>query len=379
MKNSMADDHVMDAKQRRRYTLERKLPHNRDVRHNILRNLKGVVIHNAYTMREVRDNLQNQMSILYIPPCSTESHWFIRRRGEIHVVNSRGVTRLERDKDQAEELQKIVERAIPVTVLHYSDDHCQATHRFQDFAFKLVDEAFSQIDAQALKREGKLTLIFGPHRSLPEKELRNSMRGVNDFLNYRIFHIAGNYTLSFDYSFADQAHNVLHQVYARLSARFPSIAVDLFPYGKIGALNPDLAIGDIGIPKSAMEESDILSGDERSSAIHNQWDGAALGTGGTTINSSSVLRQRRSTLEKCLQAGGDFIEMEWSALAGVHQGLASKYPNLGRVRFYAAGIISDKPLQGLTLADTKYPEEQERKVAEYVIEQVKLNKISVSR
>ena len=50
-------------------------------------------------------------------------------------------------------------------------------------------------------------------------------------------------------------------------------------------------------------------------------------------------------------------------MASLDHGYHSNYPNLGNINYFFAGIASDKPLENQTLANTKYPLDQEKKVA----------------
>ncbi len=207
----------------------------------------------------------------------------------------------------------------------------------------------------------------------------------NDFLNYKILEVGDQVVVAFDYIFADQARNVLSQMYSTLSARFGGIDVSVFHFGKVGLLAPSLDIGHICVVTGSIDEEDIQQGDLRLSPIHNQLDPqrdreiakefAELVEEpihyGTTVNTISVLRQTKQALEQDLKAGGDFLDMEWSAMAGLDHGRRSCYPHLGQIRYFFAGIGSDNPMKGATLGNTAYPRETERKVAEAFLELIR--------
>ena len=75
---------------------------------------------------------------------------------------------------------------------------------------------------------------------------------------------------------------------------------------------------------------------------------------GITVNTISVLGQRRKNLEKALNAGGDFLEMEWVPMSGPNMGASTAYGKI-KVNHFYAGVISDKPLEGKNLGNTEYP------------------------
>ncbi|MCM2326008.1 MAG: hypothetical protein NDI94_06095 [Candidatus Woesearchaeota archaeon] len=362
---------VMDENQRKTYTFERKLHPDNLLRQAQLKSLKKIIIHNAKKTAEVENKLND--AIRYFPLKSTEAHFWSLARGEIHIVNARGVTRKVRDIDLTNEIKSQLRRDIKIEIRNYKNDEAKASRRFEEFAFDLVSGIFKKIDRDSLIHQKKFFVIFGPHSSLPHAEC--SYENKNDYLNYKILNIGKNIVVSFDYIFADQAKNVLNQIYSILSAYHLGMDVHIFHFGKIGALRSDISIGDVCIPVSALDENKVMNGDKRAYPINNL---LALDDGcrrsflkhigknfeGTTINMTTVLNQTRESLNKSLMAGGDFIEMEWSVMASMDHGYHSNYPNLGKISYYLTGVVSDKPLEGMTLADTEYPKEMMKKVAE---------------
>ena len=216
-------------------------------------------------------------------------------------------------------------------------------------------------------------MVFGPHRSFPVSEGEVLGGSQNDYLNYRVVDCAG-LAVNFDYVFGDQACHVLGEMFQVLSDRYDHLDVNVVHFGKVGILNDQYGLGSLLLPMGALEETEVLRGDLRPVPIHNQLVlNAGLGqffvdavgvphAQGRTVNTVSVLKQTRSGLEKCLVAGGDFLDMEWSVMDGLGRGYQVNYPNLGRLSYFFAGIGSDKPLQQQTLADTLYPLDVERKV-----------------
>ncbi|MBN2368192.1 hypothetical protein JXC34_04165 [Candidatus Woesearchaeota archaeon] len=374
------EDYVMDLEQRKAYVFDRKLSPNAGKREEQIKGLKRIVIHNAFTMQEIEKALENAEK--YYPGKSTEPH-FMHFNGDLHVVNSRGIMRGVRDEDLVHALGELIGKKIELEVRYYKDDIGMAFRRFKEFSFNQVAEIFRKIDKDAVKKEGGLYLLFGPHKSLSLNGLKPDFESVNDYLNYKLLHLGKKTVVAFDYIFADQARNVLGQIYSSLNSYFSDITVNVFHYGKIGLLDPARKIGDICIPVAALDENKIIEGDCRAYPISNQLcldkNFSELFASsvkektyqGTTVNTISVLRQTRKALERDLKAGGNFLDMEWLVMSSLDHGFKSNYPRIKKINNFFAGIGSDKPLEGRTLADTEYPADKEKKIADAFVEIIK--------
>ena len=154
----------MNAKQRKKYTYDRKLHTDARIRAEQEALLIKVVIHNAKLSKEVESTINNY--IKYYPEKSTEAHFWIKDKGELHVVNPRGVTRKERDKDLVEELSNIFSREIELQISHYKNDSAKSSRRFEEFAFAMVTDVFKRLNKSDIIRKGHLSIILGPHRAL---------------------------------------------------------------------------------------------------------------------------------------------------------------------------------------------------------------------
>ncbi len=357
------------------YVYDRKLHRDEGRRKLQTQGLQRIIVHNAQRTEEVENFLRGVRveAEKYFPKRSTEAHFYDPKNGDLHVVNPRGTIRLVRDEDLAWAL--ISHLRVDFEIDHYEGSEVKATRRFQQFAYELVDEAFSHLNPEQIKDQRSIDIFIGPHSSLKLEAGEEQASQENDFLNYKILKLGDRVAISFDYIFADQAKNVLNQVYNHLSALRAQINVNVFHYGKIGILNPDLEVGQTCLPHTSLDENKVLNNDPRKSPIHNQ---LTLETEeasrfvklvgeepyqGTTVNTISVLRQTRSSLQSCLAVKGDFLDMEWAAMASLDHGANSSYPNLGKIRYYFAGVGSDKPLEEQTLGDTEFPREKERLVA----------------
>ncbi len=360
------NDHVMHGESLKQYVFDRKLATNKDRREEQLQNLRRVILYNAQRQQEVADKIGD--AVAYFPPKSTEQHFYDRKDGTIHVCNPRGVTRAVRDEQLVSALSKICGREIEFVVEHYDNDAARASKRFEDFACDTVHGVFSVLREEMLRQSRCLHVLMGPHASLGiEEDSDHALFHEDEFLNYTVLKINGAPVIAFDYIFADQARNVLGQVYSTVDAYFKGMDIAIYHYGKYGILNDRMNVGDICIPVSALEEREILTGYLRTYPIHNQLQGNheflnmpwTVHTG-TTVNTTSVLEQRMSTLQKDKSAGGDFLDMELLLMASLGRG----YPRLGDVKLYAAGVGSDKPLDGRTLGDTVYPREREMQIVQ---------------
>ncbi|AJF62060.1 TPA: hypothetical protein HA239_05635 [Candidatus Woesearchaeota archaeon] len=366
-------DRVMVQKQRETYTFDRKLHPDSRVRDDQLKKLSEVVMHNAWKTSELETEIKGLVK--YFPEKSTEPHFWDSKKGILHIVNTRGVMRKFRDTDLVESLSEILGRQLTLKVNNYKDDAAMAGKRFEEFAFSLVLEIFKGINPKDIVKSKEIVVMLGPHRSLKFNGIKAIRENTNEYLNYKILKLNNKLVICFDYIFADQARNILSQIYSMTSSYFLGVDLNIFHFGKIGILNPDLKVGDICIPIAALDEMKVVKGDFRTYPIYNQLEFNKKVSGifrksiaeevhaGTTINMTSVLKQSKSSLEHGLKAGGDFLDMEWSVMASLDHGYHSNYPNLGSINYFFAGVGSDKPLEGKTLAETKYPREKEEKIA----------------
>lgn len=379
------DDLVMNAEQRKLYMYERKVPADAKERERLLALLKRVFIHNGYHTEEVSDSFA-QLGIapkLYYPEKSTEPHYFDPTSGNLHIVNSRGEIRLMRDLD----LFDVVQEIVPEVELQINDykDAVAARVRFREFAAKKVESVFGVLDQTNLKKEiicrKRMTLLFGPHVSLPEG-LDALATEEDDYLNYKLFVVGEEPVISFDYIFADQARYILEQMCFLLNAAGKEMDVRVFHYGKVGLLAENTRIGQIVTPTGSLDEKTVLAGRNQLYPIYNRLVDPELQEQftaligecpyqGASVNTVSVLQQRRFNLDRVKEAGGSFLDMEWGPMAGLVQGFPSSYPRIRAIDLYFAGVGSDKPLEGATLGETKYPRDVEKKVVAAYLEIMK--------
>ena len=379
----MPDQLIMNPDEVKKYVYDRKF--FRDERESIQeKELKNIVIHNGYTTEEVLEffNKTGTKNITYWPRKSMETHFWVPSTGAIHVVNCRGITRLKRDEDLAEALEDILQREIPLAIHNYQGDKALAGKRFKDWGFERASDAFSKLNHKTIERQNGLYVVMGPHRSLELNEEEVAHLSQHEYLNYQILNIMGKTAIHFDYIFSDQAFNIMDQLFLQMDAHYPGLPLHLFHYGKVGLLElkpkegnpPKLQIGDVCIPTGAMDEEKIREGNFFEYALPNelventdtylkfqQFLGKQMKFG-ITANSVSVLKQTKKGLQKLADRKCSFIEMEWLLLSGLDV-VKSAYPSLGKTHYYLVGIGSDKPLEGVTLADTKYDHDTEHKVA----------------
>src|SRR3989338_3268851 len=382
----MLDDRVMDASQRKLYMYERKVPADPAARESLLKELKRIIIHNGYHTAEIRADFE-RFGIepeLYYPGKSTEPHFFDRGKGNLHVVNSRGEIRLTRDLD----LFKVVKEIIPglqLDIKEYHSSRLQARLRFREFAYQKAESVFQSLTEgnilEEVEKRDRLTLLFGPHVSLPAG-LETGAEQEDDYLNYRVLIVGEEPVVSFDYIFADQARYILEQVCFLLNATGKEMDVRVFHYGKVGLLADETEVGHIVVPNASLDEKSILAGKKYPFPIYNRLldpdinprFSAHIGEqpyAGSSVNTISVLQQRISNLVQVKAAGGSFLDMEWGPMAGLVQGFPSSYPNIKGIELYFAGVGSDKPLNGATLGETKYPRQKEKAVVQGYLQMIK--------
>ena len=387
---------VMSDEAARQYAFERKLADpntQRELFDEQLNGLRGVIIENAKTEDEVRSNLIDAgfSPVEYHPPKSNEAHFYVRENGFIHAVNSRGITRMKRDEALAVILKYVLPQPIAVDVSNQGHNRRRANDRFELFAFNLVDDIFNHLNKDTVASNGRVNLVFGPYVSMDQvmkaRDCEIVHETTNDYLNYRLVVMKTSPTLelviNFDYIFADQAKDVLHKLYKGIAAEFSgkSIDINLLHYGKVGVLDPATNVGDIIIPTGAIDDEKLQYAIKRGQPtpphypIKNQLvtnpearrifysaNEGRIHTG-LTVNTTSVPHQTREGLQADLDAGGLSLDMEWIVMASLDAGSESTYPGLGTIRYFLAGIGSDKPLEGQNLGNTEYPRNIEQKVA----------------
>ncbi len=376
---------VMPPEAMKDYVFERKLHPDIAVQSRQIEGLREVIIHNGKHVDEVWQNSilgrEQAEAMSYNPPKSNESHFYIPSTGRLHIVNPRGVIRLKRDQDLVKALGYFLGREIDLSISHYEGKASKASHRFEHMAFLTVEDALRKVDMSAIARNGRLSLILGPHASLDTSDVTVVNEDMNDYLNYRVLKIGDEAVINFDYIFGDQARNVLHQIYTTLSADMnPVPSIMVFHYGKIGLLNPAFNIGQIVVPTGSLDEDKVLAGEKRVFPLYNEL--SANGGSrypqvaelfrryarqevkeGITVNTISVLGQTIEDLERNRTAGGDVLDMEWAVMQGTSVASNSTYPGLVGVYYFLAGVGSDRPLLGENLGNTRYADGNERTVA----------------
>ncbi|MBI5389863.1 hypothetical protein HZB02_00050 [Candidatus Woesearchaeota archaeon] len=370
--------YVIAGDDRKQYAYERKLHQDHGIRSHQERNLQGIILHNGYRTEEVeRDMRRYKFSgSAYFPERSTERHFYDQHNGVLHVVNPRGMIRLERDKDLVEALQEVWGRTLELEIDHYQGNAAKAQDRFMHFAFNLADEMIQNLEG-SIYNGSTLFILMGPYHALAEQHLKISKQNTNDYLNYRILHVGGKTVLNLDYIFGDQAEHVLSKLYGTISASYTGVRINVFHYGKIGTVERHLEIGDVGIPTGALDDHRLEQ--RRISPIWNQ---LALDTEarsfleqrtgrtaieGKTVNTISVLRQTTEILQQAKEAGGSFLDMEWAVMASLDHASNSRYPNLGEVKHFFAGVVSDNPLMGKNLGNIPHPYDYEANLAEAMV------------
>ncbi|MFH1589820.1 MAG: hypothetical protein ABIB43_04605 [archaeon] len=359
---------LMDKRQLGNYIYDRIAHPDMETRKEQLKNIGEIVIHNGF--------LRNELTFLYEkyfyqPKKSTEPHFYFNNK--LHIINSRGDIRLLRDEDLHKGLQYLLNREIPLTIKDYEQQRSKANRRFVDLAYDNVDLMFHYVDEKAIKDTNQLNVIFGPLQALSIDGLEMDADCKSDFINHRVFKIDEKPVMNFDYVFADQAKNLLQQLFLISNSEFPGIDINIFHYGKIGIIDKGYQVGRIYVPFAALDEKKILSGEVQDIPIYNQLiDDTSAWTifqneigedalEGKTVNTVSVLRQMKKNLEKDLDAGGDFLDMEWMQMAMLDNNCS--HSRLGEIRYHFAGVGSDKPLTGKTLANTIYPRSKMNKIA----------------
>jgi len=385
---------LMNENQIENYIIKRTLNPNKEERDKQRSNLEKVVIFNSFYLDEVKKKPKGidikleegipEESTEYMPEESTESHFYNPTTKGLYMVNTKGIERLERDENLILGLRDILKKDIKLEVIHYHNKSAKAEHRFKEFAFNLVDDVFNDTKEENIKEQGYINIIMGPFESFEFNDTEILHENDNDYLNYKIIRINNKLTISFDYTFAGQADDVLNKIFSNLNANhnLSGIEARIFHYGKVGVLNKQnsknmIEIGDLCIPDLFIIENDSekskfstyilknrLSSDKILIEKFKRYTKNKLHFG-STVNSKPILKQKRLELEQYAEEGGKFLDMEWARIGLIGIGKKMKYPNLGNIEYYFAGSASDDPLNGINLGNTDYKRESEIPISEF--------------
>ena len=208
-------DAILQGEDLKTYVYDRKLHPDENMQKEQEKHLKKIKIHNAFFSEEVRDLLNDidENFIEYFPKKSSETHFWVPDKGIIHVVNPRGIIRLNRDIELIEALEDITCKKIECKQRHYGKDEVKAANHFGKIGFLLGDRINEEIKKLDLDIDKRVNLLFGPHKSINFNNLEVLAEQDSEFLNYKIMMVGNNPVISFDYIFADQAKNLLSKLY----------------------------------------------------------------------------------------------------------------------------------------------------------------------
>jgi hypothetical protein len=391
----MDNDHILSGDSLKKYVFDRKTHPDESERDLQLKHLKEIKIHNGYRVSDVVSLLKQagvyDEQMMYIPKASTEPHFFDALKGIIHIINTRGNIRLERDLNQARALEQILGRDIIININHANESlgaegtRFTARRQFKRFAYELAEDCFCNLDAEKIRVQKKMYVLIGPHSSLQVSKDEIVHSCEDDFLNYRILEKENRQIINLDYIFSDQAINILNQIFAITNDNFVSenMKVCVLHYGKVGLLGTrngrSIPIGSCTIPDRAYDEADLFNGYGTSFDLHNRFaqdvrlkeylsdilqDYVPIGP---SLNSISVLGQKRSILRYARELGIQEIDMERLGISTLRPGFKTRYPYINDIEFYFAGVGSDSPLDGATLGNTEHPYGSEKKLAQGIL------------
>ncbi len=387
----------------------------RYLRDHQLSTMKKAVIHNAYTLDKVLTSfdtehieistltagcrpglLPRNTPLMFRPKRSAETHLWLPK-GELHIINTRGHIRLGRDKDQIKGLGEIQNKEIKLEVRQYGGGKDAAAAQFRSFGFQRAQSVFEHLPLQRINKEGSLFVIFGRHASMKydgvdmiyDSEENGNNQVLNEYLKVKVFGMNGRTVVHFDYAFGDQEDILMRKFYQQCADHLDPVDVHVFHYGSVASLSEKIGYNAVVTPEGAMEEKLVVKDDFTIMPLRNQLvtnsDVAHYFAQiidevifrGNTLNSSSVLQQQKTVLEKAAKTHNDdcaqFIDMEMLALAS---NVAAAYPNVIPY-YYLAGIVLDQPLeQEKSLGDLSYPYDQEQKIAYAFKEMIRAGKFT---
>jgi hypothetical protein len=360
---------LMDDEKRVQYTVDRQLHPDEAIRAKQLENLEHLVLHNGFKPEEVEPEMGGFLK--FKPIASVESNFYDEATGTLHVINTKGDIRYDRIRHHFGILGRATEQKLNWDIKHFGGEQKFASARFRDLAFELVNEAYDRLDVEEFTHDGVLNVIFGPFDNFPLDEGIEVIDEIkNDFLNYRLLDMGGYFAVNFDYVFADQAKNVIEQFCLATNNEVLGAWVNIFHYGKVGVLDSKANVGDVFVPTGFMDEKLLKDNLQTIYPINNQLLINPKATEmlekyvgsfheGSTLNTASILRQKRVVLEEARDLGATTIDMEWGPMASYH----NHYDGVDAVRYFFAGVGSDKPLEGQTLAETKFEKRQLNNIA----------------
>ncbi len=372
-------DLSMDEQQRRNYVIPRKLHREQAIHEEQIRRLEQVIIHNAYTGQEIKEDFTrlNLKPKAYFPELSKEQHFW--DGSAIHLVNPRGKIRLNRDIDQVRVLREITSRDIGLTINHKRGDEYHADLEFTKMAFGVAEEAIKLLLDHQKEYQSFINIIMGPHSYAPMRDIISSNN--NEYLSFRILNLDDNIALHFNDPFGDQAHDVLSQLYKAIDTYYKGTPINLFHYGKVGALAEGSKVGDFFLPTMTISEQSILSDNRFNISFDNGWTSdpeakrilehsiekqakdKSMYTG-ATINSTSVLQQTISNFDRLKRFKPVCIDMELEEILKT----SPNYSN--EVRIFSSYVSSDKPPE-ITLAENRPIDAEQKLLFEAIVEYIR--------
>jgi hypothetical protein len=277
--------------------------------------------------------------------------------GTNYIPQWSGIARERRYKDLLEAYSKINEEEgrknfeveindfnngwdIPIVYTNYAYDF--VTSMFASKEKHKAKRVFLNSDIKEID-----TVIFGPTKAvLKSKQTTLLYKGQSEYIDANIVEIDGKKVLNISYVYADQARSIISKLlrghYTLAKNKGQKKNIDIYMFGRVGALDNNLDRHDTVIPNAMVDERDLNLQFNKIRSVQNIL-AIDYRQPIVNLNTTSVIKQTIEQLEKARVEGCSIVEMEMKrSYNAIDEAL--DYEEFINVNFGFVGHVSDKPL-----------------------------------
>jgi hypothetical protein len=346
-----------------------------------IHDVQKIDLYRGFLHPDVEQQLSNKGSFERVIQKSPREFIYIGEDGTLSICESSGMARGRRYETNIDRFLDITGHDIEFNRnLFPENDKTLLKHYYSNLAYDFVrrlyvpkkkyqaTRIFEDVDISSID-----DFVVGP-LDVVAKEAEVVEIGNSNYLDCQVVRIKGKNILNLGYIYGDQAHFIFDKIFNQLSASNTARAVNVYVFGRVGALYDEARINDLITPTGVINEEDINSGKTLIYPVDNIL--AGKGKNGINLNVQSVINETVEMCETAKQMGGVSIDLEllWFLLAqlnakGSYQSKANGNNleiNLGYI-----GHVSDMPLQGITIEQELKDDKGAKKAFNVIAEHIK--------
>lgn len=265
----------------------------------------------------------------------------------LYIPQYSGVARRQRYEDMIEQYKNASGANFVFESLELHNDKRATVMEYDNFAYDFAKKLFLNGTM-----DGISTIIIGRTAAV-EKQFPVEQKFNSEYLDSQIIKNKNTKVLNINELYGDQAGRVLehltleycgHSTRGRLPLRF-------LIFSRVGALADGTKRQDIVYPTGIIESLEMEKYDTvMTHPMHNALVNSD-GISGLNLNVSSVIGETKEILEKAKKLGCVSVDMEISETVGMLKRATTRYHKQMDITLGVACYVSDKPLEGDTLAD----------------------------